>query len=155
MTTLPAEAHASAQPARACLVSLAGYRFAVEVRFSREVVVLDEYTVVPLAPAHLLGVANLRGNIVLLVDVRPLLGMLPAASRREVRALIVERDGVQLALLIDEVLGLAPLGELTRRADEVDLIAGHLERGGQAVTLVDVSALVAALGGANETTEVE
>ena len=155
MTTLPVETHAPAQPARVCMVSLAGYCFAVEVRFSREVVVLDEYTVVPLAPAHLLGVANLRGNVVPLVDVRPLLGMPPATAGREVRALMVERDGVQLALLIDEVLGLEPLGGLTRRADEVDLIAGHLARDGQSVTLVDMSALVAALGGADKTTEVQ
>jgi len=116
--------------------------------------VLDQYTVVPLAPAHLLGVANLRGNVVPLVDVRPLLGVPPATAGREVRALVVEREGVQLALLIDEVLGLEPLGGLTRRADEGDLIAGHLERDGQSVTLVDMSALVTALGGADKTTEV-
>ena len=68
---------------------------------------------------------------------------------------MVERDGVQLALLIDKVLGLEPLGGLTRRADEVDLIAGHLARDGQSVTLVDMSALVAALGGADKTPEVQ
>jgi len=61
---------------------------------------------------------------------------------------------VQLALLIDKVLGLEPLRGLTRRADEVDLIAGHLAHEGQSVTLVDMSALVAALGGADKTTEV-
>src|SRR5262249_59957579 len=113
--------HAPAQPARVCMVSLAGYCFAVEVRFSREVVTLDEYTVVPLAPAHLLGVANLRGNVVPLVDVRPLLGMPPATAGGEGRALMVEPDGVQLALLIDNVLGLELLGGLTRRAAEEDL----------------------------------
>src|SRR5262249_46701591 len=80
--------------------------------------------------------------------------MPPATAGREVRALMVERDGVQLALLIDKVLGLEPLRGLTRRADEVDLIAGHLAHEGQSVTLVDMSALVAALGRAGKTTEV-
>ena len=154
MTTLPAEARALAQPARACMVSLAGCRFAVEVRFSREVVVLDEYTGIPLAPAHLLGVANLRGNIVPLVDVRPLLGLPPATAGREARALVVEREGVQLALLIDEVLGLEPLDGVSRRADEGDLIAGQVARDGEAVILVDMDALVVALGGSDNTMEV-
>ena len=154
MTTLPAEAQALAPPARACMVSLAGCRFAVEVRFSREVVVLDEYTGIPLAPAHLLGVANLRGNIVPLVDVRPLLGLGPATAGREARALVVEREGVQLALLIDEVLGLEPLDGLGRRADEGDLIAGHVARDGDATILVDIDALVAALGSPDDTMEV-
>jgi purine-binding chemotaxis protein CheW len=154
VTTLPAEAQALAPPARACMVSLAGCRFAVEVRFSREVVVLDEYTRVPLAPAHLLGVANLRGNIVPLVDVRPLLGLAPATAGREARALVVEREGMQLALLIDEVLGLEPLDGFSRRADEGDLIAGHVARDGEAMILVDMDALVAALGASEDTMEV-
>ena len=87
---LPADDHAvlpnrtaEARQARACLVKLAGSRFAVEVRYAREVVVFDEYTVVPLAPSHLLGVVNLRGSIMPLVDIRPFLGLEAVARPRE------------------------------------------------------------------------
>src|SRR5206468_11696801 len=107
VTTLPA---ATAVPQRrACMVTLAGYRFAVEVRYAREVVVFDECTIVPLAPAYLLGVANLRGNIMPVVDVRPLLGMAPAVAGHDVRALVVERDTVKIGLSIDVLLGVEPL----------------------------------------------
>jgi chemotaxis signal transduction protein len=151
VTTLPAEARAAVQQARVCVVTLGGYRFAVEVRYAREVVVFDEYTIVPLAPAHLLGVANLRGNIMPVVDIRPLLGMTPAAAGREVRALVVERDGVQAGLLIDEVLGLEPLEgvatEDRETGDSGDMIAGHLDREGGAVMLLDMRALLGAMGG--------
>ena len=152
MTTLPAEARAAVPPSRVCVVTLGGYRFAVEVRYAREVVVFDEYTIVPLAPAHLLGVANLRGNIMPVVDIRPLLGMTPAAAGREVRALVVERDGVQAGLLIDEVLGLEPLEGVATADDQEagdsgDMIAGHLDREGGAVTLLDMRALLGAMGG--------
>jgi len=61
---------------------------------------------------------------------------------------------VQLALLIDEVLGLEPLDGLGRRADEGDLIAGHVARDGDATILVDIDALVAALGSPDDTMEV-
>lgn len=152
MTTLPAESRAAVQPARACVVTLAGYRFAVEVRYAREVVVFDEYTIVPLAPAHLLGVANLRGNIMPVVDIRPLLGMTPAAAGREVRALVVECDGVQAGLLIDGVLGLELLegvatAEDREGGDSGDVIAGYVDREGGAVALLDVRALLGAMGG--------
>lgn len=134
------------------MVTLAGYRFAIRVRYAREVVVFDEYTVVPLAPAHLLGVANLRGNILPVVDVRPLLGMSPAEADGEVRALVVERDGIQVGLLIDEVLGLEPLdGEMpTDDGDDGgagDVIAGRLDREGGRVALLDLRALLTAMGG--------
>jgi purine-binding chemotaxis protein CheW len=134
------------------MVTLAGYRFAVEVRYAREVVVFDDYTIVPLAPAHLLGVANLRGKIMPLVDIRPFLGLTPASADREVRALVVERDGVQAGLLIDEALGLDPLEGLVL-AEEGDgggagnIVAGRLERDGGPVTLLDVGAVLAAMGG--------
>ena len=134
------------------MVTLASYRFAVEVRYAREVVVFDEYTIVPLAPAYLLGVANLRGNIMPVVDVRPLLGMAPAVAGHDVRALVVERDAVKIGLLIDEVLGLEPLdGPLP--ADDGDdpgtgrVIAGRLQWEGGDVAVLDVRALLAAMGG--------
>jgi purine-binding chemotaxis protein CheW len=134
------------------MVTLAGYRFAVEVRYAREVVVFDEYTVVPLAPTHLLGVANLRGGIMPVVDIRPLLGMAPAVAGHEVRALVVERDGVQVALLIDEVLGLEPL-DARPPADDRDgpgpraVIVARLGREDGDVALLDVHALLTAMGG--------
>jgi purine-binding chemotaxis protein CheW len=136
------------------MVTLAGYRFAVEVRYAREVVVFDEYTMVPLAPTHLLGVASLRGTIMPVVDVRPLLGMTAAVAGHEVRALVAEHDGIKVALLIDEVLGLELLGGGSP-ADEGDsphpgaVIAARLEREGGDVALLDVRALLAALGGVN------
>jgi chemotaxis signal transduction protein len=137
------------------MVTLAGYRFAVEVRYAREVVVFDEYTIVPLAPSYLLGVANLRGNIMPVVDVRPLLGMVPAVAGHEVRALVIERDAVKIGLLIDEVLGLEAL-DGPSPADDGDIagaggvIAGRLQWDGGDVALLDVRALLAVMGGDTE-----
>jgi chemotaxis signal transduction protein len=160
MTTRPAESHPEARPARACLVKLAGRRFAVEVRYAREVVVFDEHTMVPLAPSHLLGVVNLRGSLMPLVDIRPFLGLAAARATRETRALVVECDGDKAAILIDEVEGLEPLEGLAPagNGDEVhgsDFSAGRLEREGGVVTLLDVRRILAALGGPIEAAPIE
>ncbi|MDP2702705.1 MAG: chemotaxis protein CheW [Candidatus Rokubacteria bacterium] len=95
MTPLPAESLPGTRQARACLVKLAGSRFAVEVRYARQVVVLDELTVVPLAPPHLLGDVNLRGSHMPLVDNRPFLGLEAARASRGARALVVDCAGAQ------------------------------------------------------------
>ncbi len=65
---------------RACLVMLGGRPFAVDVADAREVVVLDTTTAVPGAPPAVLGVMNLRGHVLPVVEARPLLG-LPVHSR--------------------------------------------------------------------------
>lgn len=147
MSTPPAEPSPSAQQPRVCVVSLAGGRFAVEVRHAREVVVLEDYTVVPLAPPHLVGVANLRGAIMPLVDIRPFLGLPPTRTTRQPRALVVEHDGAQAGLLIDEVLGLEPLDALMVQSGEDGVSTDRREREGSTVTLLDVGRILAGLAG--------
>ena len=71
---------------------------------------------------------------------------------RETRALVVECDGIQAALLIDEVVGLEPLDGLAAAGDSADghapdFSAGRLEREGGTVTLLDVGRILGALGG--------
>ena len=64
-------------------------------------------TRVPRGPAHLMGVANVRGQIVGVVDLRVRLGM-PYAERDEDARLVltsiqVEKDEVLVGLVVDEV----------------------------------------------------
>jgi chemotaxis signal transduction protein len=150
MTTVPAAVPRAPAQARACLIRLGSALYAAEVRYAREVVVFDEYTQVPLAPPYLIGVANLRGRIMPLVDLRPLLGLEPARATRAVKALVVERDQLTAAFLVDDVVGLEPLERLTApEPDEGEFTAGRLEREGGAAVLLDVPRILTALGGAS------
>jgi purine-binding chemotaxis protein CheW len=54
---------------------LAGERYGIESRFVREVARLSRFTPVPGTPAFVLGVTNLRGEILALFDLRRLLGV--------------------------------------------------------------------------------
>jgi len=152
MTTLPAAVPTAAPPARACLVRLGSALYAVEVRYAREVVVFDEYTQVPLAPPHLIGVANLRGRILPLVDMRPLLGLEPARATRVAKALVVERDQLIIAFLIDDVIGLEPI-ECVSAPDSHggEFTAGRLDRAAGAAVLLDVEHILRVLDGSVET----
>src|SRR4051812_25143835 len=54
---------------------LAGQRYGLETRFVREVARLSRFTPVPGTPAFVMGVTNLRGEILALFDLRTLLGV--------------------------------------------------------------------------------
>jgi twitching motility protein PilI len=72
----------------------------------REVLMLPESTTrVPGARRWLLGVANLRGHLLPLVDVKLLLGSGRTTLRRSTRVISVNHREVPAGLVVDEVLG--------------------------------------------------
>ena len=87
-------------------------RYAVELRWVREVVTLGFVTAVPTAPAVLGGVCNLHGTILPVLDVSSLLDQ-PAgpAPRQGDGALVLEADGVLCGLRVDQVDHVASLFE--------------------------------------------
>ena len=94
-------------------LTLGGERFALESSAVSEVLDMLPVTWVPLAPAHLRGVVNLRGNAATVVDARAKLE-LPDTARPSY-LIIVERDAdgepVTMAALADavhEVVEIAP-----------------------------------------------
>jgi len=132
--------------ARACVVVLGGRPFAVDVTDAREVVVLDATTPVPGAPAAVIGVMNLRGNVLPVVEARPLLGLPVRATTG--RALVLADGECRAAVLIEAVLGLTTLDGVRPLAPETpgSLTMGELnaDTGGHA-TLLDGRAVLAAL----------
>jgi len=131
---------------RACVVRLGDRAFAVDVTDAREVVVLDALTPVPGAPAPLVGVMNLRGTALPVIEVRPLLGL---TVRGALRALVVADGDRRAAILIEAVLGLAGFDDVAPLAG-TEGVPAALVRGrvttesGETITLLDGPALLAA-----------
>jgi len=138
---------------RACLFALAGARFAVDVRSAREVVLFDEITAVPRAPRHVVGVANLRGTVMPIVDARGLLGLPESRLGRSLRTLVVRDVAIQAALVVDTVLGLEPLEDVVATDNPSTaamrgprpLMAGWLRWNGEILALLDVPKILAAM----------
>ncbi|HEY0231717.1 MAG TPA: chemotaxis protein CheW [Dokdonella sp.] len=70
-----------------------------------EILTLPPLTVVPGAKSWLLGIANVRGNLVPTVDLRDFIGDGRSTLSDASRVLIVRQQGGSVGLLIDEVLG--------------------------------------------------
>jgi chemotaxis signal transduction protein len=130
--------------------TVAGRALAADIRHTREVVVLPDRTAVPRPPAHVLGVANLRGHVVPIVDIGHLFGLAPRPPGEAFRTIVLEGAGVQVAVAMDEVLGLEafddvlPVGEGAEGPDGPPVL-GLLRRGDGMATLLDVPGLVEAV----------
>ena len=87
-------------------------RYAVELRWVREVVTLGFVTAVPTAPPALGGLCNLHGTILPVLDVAALLGM-PAGppARQGDGALVIEAEAMLCGLRVDQVDHVASLFE--------------------------------------------
>lgn len=78
----------------------------------REVLMLPEdMTRVPGAKRWLLGIANLRGHLLPLIDVKLLLGSGRTSLRRSTRVISVNHREVPAGLVVDEVIGFRRFGD--------------------------------------------
>ncbi|MDM8359341.1 chemotaxis protein CheW [Pandoraea communis] len=85
---------------------LADVEFALPIAALQEVVNYPErVTPVPLSPPFLLGLFNLRGTLIPIVDLKPLLAIAPQASTVNLpvtgKIAVVDVDGVRVGLLFD------------------------------------------------------
>jgi len=135
---------------RACIFGLAGEPFAIDVTQVREVAVFEEWTKVPLAPPHLVGVANLRGDVGPIADARALLGLPARRDSRKPSTLIVEADGFEVALVMDGDVsleafgGIVTLDESTTQTN-AQWALGFLADGERLIPLLDPGKLLRAL----------
>lgn len=113
----------------------AATRYALELRWVREVVSLGFITNVPTAPPAVSGVCNLHGTILPVLDVSGLLGdPVGPPARQGDGALVVEIEGVVCALRIDQVDHVASLQEHE--------IGGVIDASGRPLTLLDPAKLI-------------
>ncbi len=86
-----------------CTFSLGGLLFGVPVRAIQEIIRHHEMTRVPTASPIVRGLINLRGQVVLAVDLRYRLGMPPRSIGADSINVIVIVDDRPMSLLVDEI----------------------------------------------------
>jgi twitching motility protein PilI len=103
-----------------------------------EILTPPALTLVPGAKSWLLGVANVRGNLVPIVDLRDFTGGGRGPIAETTRILIVRQHGGSVGLVVDEVLGQRSFSEeqLAATVGEADERYGHYV--GENVQLGDV-----------------
>ncbi|SEJ55713.1 chemotaxis protein CheW [Demequina mangrovi] len=77
--------------------------YGIDVSRVQEALRMQEHTPVPHAPEGVAGLVNLRGQVVLLVDLRVRLGREAFTADDEPMMMVVKVDGEPVSLLVDQV----------------------------------------------------
>ncbi|MFL0802255.1 MAG: chemotaxis protein CheW [Agarilytica sp.] len=82
---------------------LAGEKYGVNVMQVQEVLRYSEIAPVPGAPAYVLGIINLRGKVVTVVDTRQRFGIPTAELTDHSRIVVIEAETHVMGILVDSV----------------------------------------------------
>jgi chemotaxis signal transduction protein len=108
------------------VVELAGRHYGAPLGAVREVFTLGPLTPVPTAPAAVAGVANLRGQVIPVLDLMRLLDLGLHRLRLGDPVVLVEVEGTRVGLLVDRVVGLIGPGtepsDTTNRPEPIDVV---------------------------------
>lgn len=110
----------------------------------KEVIGIPEITPIPQVPAYFLGIMNLRGQVISVVDLRLKFG-LKATKQGETCIIIFEYSTFSVGVIVDEVssvLSLKP-GELcappdSKHTKKNEFITGVINRDGKMILSLDI-----------------
>ncbi|MCC5855580.1 MAG: chemotaxis protein CheW [Idiomarina sp.] len=123
--------------------------YGINVMQVQEVLRHSEIAPVPGAPDYVLGIINLRGNVVTVIDTRIRFGLESAEVTDSTRIVIIEADQQVIGILVDSVAEVVYL-----RSSEIDsapnlgteesarFIQGVSHREGELLILVDLNKLL-------------
>jgi purine-binding chemotaxis protein CheW len=132
-----------------CTFYLDGHYFGADVLRVQEIIRHQELTRVPLAPAAVRGLMNLRGQIVTAIDLRRRLDMKDRpAGQHPVNVVIQTADG-PVSLLVDEIGDVLQVSEQafepppeTLQGNARALIRGAYKLKGRLMLLLDIDQVI-------------
>lgn len=89
---------------------LAYEEYGIETSYVREIYPLVDLTPLPGTPSFVLGIANVRGQIVSVIDIKRFFGLPDRGLTNLNQLIIVRNDEIELGILADEVLGVRSIG---------------------------------------------
>ena len=115
MTTGVAESSANDPVIQLVTFHLEKESYGINVMQVQEVLRVSEIAPVPGAPPYVLGIINLRGNVVTVIDTRSKFGLPPGDIDDSSRIVIIESEGQVVGILVDSVAEVVEL-----HASEID-----------------------------------
>ncbi len=124
-------------------------KYGINVMQVQEVLRMTEIAPVPGAPDYVLGIINLRGNVVTVIDTRKRFGLPEQEADDATRIVIIEAGNQVVGIVVDSVAEVVDL-----RASDIETapnvgndesskyIQGVTSRGEQLLILVDVNKLL-------------
>jgi len=123
--------------------------YCISVSDVREVLRFTEIAPVPGSPEYVVGIINLRGNVVTVIDTRRRFGLVPSEVDDSTRIVIIDIDGQEVGILVDSVAEVVDLRVSAIEAapnvgneDTSRYIQGVTSREGQLLIIIDLNKLL-------------
>lgn len=123
--------------------------YGINVMQVQEVLRMTEIAPVPGAPSSVLGIINLRGNVVTVLDTRELFGLMREELTDQARIMIVECNKIIVGLLVDSVAEVVNLQNTDidsapniGNEENSKYIQGVYSKNGEILILVDLNRLL-------------
>jgi len=124
-------------------------KYGINVMQVQEVLRITEIAPVPGAPSYVLGIINLRGNVVTVIDTRSRFGLASVETDDSSRVVIIESEEQVVGILVDsvaEVVDLQPSEIETApnigTEESAKFIQGVASHDGELLILVDLNKLL-------------
>jgi purine-binding chemotaxis protein CheW len=124
-------------------------RYGVSLDRVREIQRAGRITPVPTAPDFVVGVMNLRGNILSIIDIRIFFGLPKVTVSEKTRILVVEGEGLKIGILVEQVDEIHAIDEADvkpplslNKAIVEDYIKGIATHRGEMLIMVDLGKIL-------------
>jgi len=118
-------------------IGLGNERFALPIQEIREIIKLQPIIEIPNTPTSLLGVINLRGNVIPIVNIHSYLGMPKVPDTKMNRIIIVNYEQSMVGIVVDQVIQVTSYSQIEplpygaqvhdgRHANQVANVQGEL-----------------------------
>ena len=84
---------------------LADERYAIDANYVCEVIPLKELTQLPCTPDFILGIINVRGKILAVIDIKKFFNLPEKGITELNRVIVVKHQDIELGILADEIIG--------------------------------------------------
>jgi purine-binding chemotaxis protein CheW len=126
LARVPPRPPTAAEVMEVAVFDLGDERYAIETRYVRRVIQLDEFTPIPGTPNFVVGIMNLRGEVLAVFALRPLLGLPRLELEGRTRVVVLGTDRDEFGVLSDTTVEVQNL-----RIDDVLEPPGSLEGAGR------------------------
>ena len=146
----PQPAQAAAESIEVVEFLLASEHYAVESRYVREVHPLENLTPLPCTPAFVLGIVNLRGEILSVIDLRKFFGLPEQGLTNLSKVIVLQSADMLFGILADALAGVrrVPLGGMQTSLPTLTGVRAEYLKGvtPERMVILDAEKLLAAEG---------
>ena len=95
--------HADSDLLQLVIFQLGGEEFGVEIMAVQEIIKMPAITAIPQAPEYVAGVINLRGRIIVVVNLSKKFNILSSEMNKEYKVIVVELENQVIGMMVDSV----------------------------------------------------